>query len=79
MASIKYKLKCITKTPIKPYTYTSTTPVRVGDIIEIEVGDLRRVHKIRKLIFGAQLVLSKSLDSNQLAYLEAVKKGVLRR
>ena len=78
MASLIYKLKYIRKTRNKPHTYRSDTTVRVGNIIEIETDDFRHVSKIRKLIFGDQLVLSKSLDSNELAYLSAIKQGVLR-
>ena len=78
MTSAVYKLKYIRKARNKPHTYTSNTTVRVGDIIEIETADFRHVSKIRKLIFGDQLVLSKSLDTNELAYLSAIKKGVLR-
>ena len=79
MTPIIYKLKYLRKSHKKPDTYTSNAPVIVGDIIEIEADDLRHVSKIRKLIFGDQLVLSKSLDSNELAYLSAIKQGVLRK
>ena len=78
MTSIIYKLKYIRKAQNKPTIYTSNIPVLVGDIIEIEADDLRHVSKIRRLIFGDQLVLSKSLDSNELAYLSAIKEGVLK-
>ena len=75
MALVRYKLKFVRKDYIKPRTYTSNHPVRVGDVIEIEAGDFRYVAAIRSLVLGPQLRISELCNSYDLAYSLAIKQG----
>ena len=70
-----YKLKCLQRLRNKPQTYTSVTPVIAGDVIEVETDDFRYVSKVRKLLYGPQLVISDSLDPNERSSLSAVKQA----
>lgn len=63
---------------MQPKTYSTDLKPLIGDVIQIDNGDYHCITKINQLKSGGQLVLSKSGQNDDAAYLLAQQLGHLQ-